>query len=382
MRPSPLPLLALLAGVLPAQNQGIHLTTGIDGTVEVPFSPLLVPPTGLTVEAWITYDDSTVPTGVFYWPTIARQNITPNGESWLLRVGAANTNNRNVEFGVRLQGGGLNVLTYTFAAGEFAAWTHLAATFDGQTMRIFKNGVQVSTRTTILSEVQNLGGVLRIGNGDASFVGREVWNGDIDEVRIWPFARTAGEILATMNQELQSMPGKVITFNLNGNYTDSSRGLVGVPQGTVAFVTGAPGLASFSPLSINVGQSTTTCVRTIDSHLGSLPQVGNSAFALWATQGPRPAVSPFGLVVGATATAPPGQPSFFGIALAFDLTAVAAQVGLFPATGILGNARFALPLPNQPGLIGSGLVMQFGFADSQCGPMGFSASDGIVFTVQ
>src|SRR5712672_1181021 len=69
------------------QNQGIQLVAGIDGAVEVPFDPAMVPPTGLTVEAWITFDESTVPVGSgFYWPTIARQNIAAQGESWLLRV--------------------------------------------------------------------------------------------------------------------------------------------------------------------------------------------------------------------------------------------------------------------------------------------------------
>jgi len=64
------------------QNQGIQLVAGIDGAVEVPFDPAMVPPTGLTVEAWITFDESTVPVGSgFYWPTIARRTSPPRARA-------------------------------------------------------------------------------------------------------------------------------------------------------------------------------------------------------------------------------------------------------------------------------------------------------------
>ena len=51
----------LLAAAVPAQNQGIHLTNGVDGSVDYAFHPAMLPPTGLTVEAWLTYDDATLP---------------------------------------------------------------------------------------------------------------------------------------------------------------------------------------------------------------------------------------------------------------------------------------------------------------------------------
>ena len=40
-----------------AQNQGITLVNTVDGYADVPYSPQLVPQSGITVEAWITYDD-------------------------------------------------------------------------------------------------------------------------------------------------------------------------------------------------------------------------------------------------------------------------------------------------------------------------------------
>src|SRR5262249_10351099 len=166
MRPTTVAFPSALALPLAAQNQGIQLANGVDGGVDLAFDPLFVPPTGITVEAWITYDDSTIPTGTFRWPTIARQNISNASEVWLFRVAASNTASRSLTFAVRTPGGATNAVSYAFVAGEFAQFTHVAATYDGQTLSICKNGVQVATRTlTTVQEIPNNGGNTRIGNG-------------------------------------------------------------------------------------------------------------------------------------------------------------------------------------------------------------------------
>jgi hypothetical protein len=113
-----------------------------------------------------------------------------------------------------------------------------------------------------------------------------------------------------------------------------------------------------------------------------MPTVGNSAFALWATQGPRPANSPLGLAVIAHRGPPAGQPPVLGINLAFDINAIVTTIALIPPTNALGNSRLVLPIPNVPALSGVSLMSQFGYADATCGPQGFSASDGIVFGIQ
>ena len=74
-------------------------------------------------------------------------------------------------------------------------WTHLAATYDGATLRLYVNGTQVASqasRGTIVSST----GALRIG-------GNGVWPSGsracIDEVRVYNRALTAAEIQADMN---------------------------------------------------------------------------------------------------------------------------------------------------------------------------------------
>ena len=70
-------------------RMGIALTATNDGYVEVPYSALVVPQSGITVEAWITYDDSTLPAGWRY-PTVVRQGISVGVERGAasLRLGA------------------------------------------------------------------------------------------------------------------------------------------------------------------------------------------------------------------------------------------------------------------------------------------------------
>lgn len=366
---------------LPAQNQALQLTTGTDGGVEYQFDARMVPPTGITVEAWITYDDSTVPTGQGYYPTIARQNIAPSTESWNFRVSAATTGARNLQLIIRTNNG-FFAATYNFAPGEFLAPTHVAGTFDGTTIRVFKNGLQVAQGAVpVLSEVLNNGGLMRIGNGDPVAPGNETWNGTIDEVRIWPMARSAGEITATLNQELLGLPGGVLTFPLNGSYDSSDLTVVGTAFGTSAFVAGTtlpPAAAVLVPLA----QPSSNCARKPQILVGSLPQIGNPAFAFWCVRGPRPATSPAGVVFAADSPAPVGQPPVLGLDLAFDLATIAASAVLAPPTNALGNATFPLPIPNQPSLVGLGWVFQFGFLDAQCGPQGITTSDGLQFVIQ
>ena len=389
MKPLPLRLLAstLLLGSLldgvNAQNQALALTTGVDGGVSYAFDSRMVPATGITVEAWITYDDSTIPSGAGnYWPTIARQNTNPNQESWNLRVSASSSANRSLQFIIRTTGNALYSASYTFAAGEFSTWTHVAGTFDGQAIRLFKDGVQVATFTIPgTSEVVDNGGELRIGNGDPVAPGNETWNGGIDEVRIWPMARTEAEIAAAKDQEIAGLPASVLAFPFNGSYDSADGSLIGTPFGTSNFIGGPTTLAPVSPVLVQIGQPSSTCPRQAELLVGSAPLIGNSAFALWCVRGPTPTESPAAALFAATNSAA-GMPSVLGVTLAIDPTTIVASAVQAPPTNVLGNTSFSLPIPNQASLSGAGWVFQYFFLDAPCGAQGFSASNGLLFAIQ
>ena len=73
-------------------------------------------------------------------------------------------------------------------------WTHLAVTYDGTTLRMFVNGVQVRTQSAPGATITS-GGALRIGGN--AFWG-EYFKGLIDEVRIYNRALPVSEIQRDM----------------------------------------------------------------------------------------------------------------------------------------------------------------------------------------
>src|SRR2546430_9039414 len=81
-------------------------------------------------------------------------------------------------------------------------WTHLAGTFDGATMRLYVNGVEVASQAQTAA-LTATAGTLQIGAD--SYTG-ENFAGRIDEVRIYNRALTAAEIQADMNTGVGSAP--------------------------------------------------------------------------------------------------------------------------------------------------------------------------------
>ena len=82
--------------------------------------------------------------------------------------------------------------TATIPAGS---WTHVAATYDGATQRLYVNGAQVSSMA--------IAGTITTSNNPLKIGGNSIWaewfSGLIDEVRVYNRALTAGEIQADMN---------------------------------------------------------------------------------------------------------------------------------------------------------------------------------------
>ena len=74
------------------------------------------------------------------------------------------------------------------------AWSHLAATYDGSTMRLFVNGAQAGSKAQTGS-IATSTGALTIG-GDALY--GQYFQGRIDEVRIYTVALTQGQIQSDM----------------------------------------------------------------------------------------------------------------------------------------------------------------------------------------
>jgi len=85
---------------------------------------------------------------------------------------------------------------------QLNSWHHVAATYDGATMRIYIDGDLAAQSNAIFTIGNASNSNLFIGESPG-FPGR-VFNGKIDEVRIWNVSRTQSQIQSTMNTILTS----------------------------------------------------------------------------------------------------------------------------------------------------------------------------------
>jgi glucose/arabinose dehydrogenase len=164
-------------------GSALNFTTGTS-QVTVPDSNSLDLTTGITLEAWVN------PSGLAgTWRTVV---FKQTGSGMAYSLYAANDSNRPL--GQVEIGGERNVIGT--AALPLNTWTHLAATYDGATQRLFVNGAQVASRSQTGSAVVSTG-VLRIGGN--SIWPAERYRGMIDEVRVYDRALSTAEVQADMN---------------------------------------------------------------------------------------------------------------------------------------------------------------------------------------
>jgi YD repeat-containing protein len=75
-------------------------------------------------------------------------------------------------------------------------WQHVVGTWDGSTMKIYVDGVEMGSNATGAISLRTTAN--KVGVGGNAF--NEFFTGQIDNVRIWSSMRTASEINTTMNQ--------------------------------------------------------------------------------------------------------------------------------------------------------------------------------------
>jgi hypothetical protein len=112
---------------------------------------------------------------------------------------------------------------------QVGQWQHVAGSYDGASIRIYRNGALVAT-TPWAGNVADVNFVL-IGRWIESFHGR------IDEVRLWNVARSQAEIVAMMNRSVNGFedglfgywrfdegPGQIVFDSSRANVQDGTLG--------------------------------------------------------------------------------------------------------------------------------------------------------------
>ena len=161
--------------------------SGSNAWVTVPDSATLDLTTGMTVEAWLR------PTTVERLAHGGRE-----GAAGQPRLRDLREQREAIGLPAEVFVGGSTRSVQGTAALPTLTWSHVAATYDGSTLRLYVNGAQVGSLAasgTILTS----NSAFRIGGNS---IWGEYFNGLIDEVRVYNRALTAGEIQADMNRSI------------------------------------------------------------------------------------------------------------------------------------------------------------------------------------
>ncbi len=118
------------------------------------------------------------------------QNGAGNDRGYAVRVGA----NGTVNF--LLGNGSWQEVSTPSGALVLDAWQHVAATFDGATMRIYVDGEEAAARA-VSHTVADATAALWVGSSESNPA--RTFPGGIDEVRVWSVARSAEQIQEAMD---------------------------------------------------------------------------------------------------------------------------------------------------------------------------------------
>jgi hypothetical protein len=186
--------------VLLAQQGKILSLDGFGDYVDVEDSGSLDILNQITVESWINFQEG----GTENNPRILSKG--PDGEGYELLL-TSNGASANLEFRIAPD----NLISTTILNAN--VWYHVAATYDGSTIKLLINGTPEAS-TTIRGRLLANTDALNIGQ--KSQPGFDSSIGFTDEVRVWNIARTQAEIQATMTTTLVGdEPGLVGYWNFD-----------------------------------------------------------------------------------------------------------------------------------------------------------------------
>ena len=205
----------LFTGVFFGQN-ALHFD-GVNDAVNCGMDPSIqISGNSITCEAWIYV--SSWKSNVWEGNIICSENNN-NNNGYMLRAG----DNGRLNFAFGRQNGSWNECTSSTGVLSLNTWTHVAGTFDGSMLRIYKNGVKVDSASAT-GPIGASGVNVTLGCRP-DFV--RFFHGKIDEARIWNVTRTKGEILQGMNTEFcGNQPGLMAYYKFNnGTAGGSNTGL-------------------------------------------------------------------------------------------------------------------------------------------------------------
>ena len=320
---------------------GALMFDGASAFVTVKDSASLHLTNGMTLEAWVnpvTANDQ--------WSDIVYKGHSNNDDYFL------EGSSPNYPPAVGGTFGSASMATYGTSALPADQWSHVAATYNGAMLRLYVNGVQVSS----LAQTGNImisTDSLQIG-GDSYYSYQFFW-GEIDEVRVYNLPLTAAQIQADMNLPVgttPSAPGNLAATTASSGQINLTWTAATAVLGVAAYLVEREGTGdinfvqidwtkgtNYSDLSLPAGTNFSYRVRAVDTtgNIGPYSNVAQASTAL--------AVKP--KVVALT----PTQPQQFGVNLTnFTVNwSVDGVVGGSVASGTITTASGLYSPPNSVG---------------------------------
>ncbi|HEX3151280.1 MAG TPA: LamG-like jellyroll fold domain-containing protein [Gemmataceae bacterium] len=166
---------------------------GSNDTVQAPDAPSLDVTNNFTLEAWIK------PSGIAGAdrPVISKIGGGAGGNNGY-QFGVTSDSRLFVLFNALGEPWGSNILK-SYPLELQGKWSHIAATFDGNTERLYLNGQLVATLFVGPKAVVDSASPLRIAGDSNNTV---FFKGLVDEARVWKTTRTAAELQASADHSL------------------------------------------------------------------------------------------------------------------------------------------------------------------------------------
>jgi hypothetical protein len=165
-------------------NRAVDFTRSSSERVTVADNTLL-DPTQITLEAWVR-PDSSLSFGQVR-TLFAKSNSSGSDFSYSLDYRRSGFTTNQLMFSITTTSNTDYTVTQTLNSGTRY---HIVATYNGSTMRIYVNGVQVGSGQSKTGNMRNAAQPLRIG----SFWTQDFWDGAIDEAAVYSTALSATQI--------------------------------------------------------------------------------------------------------------------------------------------------------------------------------------------
>jgi VCBS repeat-containing protein len=277
-----------------------------------------------TLEAWIRRDGTGIATltgsgGITAVPLITKgmaevDDVNTRDMNYFLGITPA-TGKLAADFEDTATGGN-HPINGTAAIPADGSWHHVAATYDGTTWQLYVDGaldatLTVGAFTPRFDSIQHaaLGTALN-STGGVGTQTQGFFNGAMDEVRIWNYARSAAQILSGRTREIPTASGLLGRWGLNEGAGTSAASSVGVATATIvgtnySWVSGAPlpGALNTAPV-VEAGADQVVTLPAVGLLVGSATDdglTGTPVTSEWS-QVSGPGVALFGAATAAVTT--------------------------------------------------------------------------------